>query len=199
MVALLFSLARRRWFLLGLTVLTLGMFVLMQLLFRFELGHRFGLVEPPDGRLYYTSAQLVGVLDALGPAGRQMYMYLHIPDMLFPLVYGLFFAALVVFFWGLRAGAVKAASWLAIVPAIGTVADWIENIAIAWVSMLFSAGHTATDIAASAPIAARLAGTATAMKWTCVWLSTLLILVGIAFLIVRRVAKPAPVSRRSGR
>jgi hypothetical protein len=196
MIALLFSLARRRWFLLGLTVLTLGMFVLMQLLFRFELGHRFGLAEPPDGRLYYTSAQLVGVLDALGPAGRQTYMYLHFPDMLFPLFYGLFFATLIVFYWGLRAGAVKAAAWLAIVPVIGTLADWIENIAITRVSMLFSAGRTATDIAAAAPIAAQLAGIATAVKWTCAWVSALLILVGIAFLIVQRGAKPAPVSRR---
>ena len=186
MYKLLFPLVRRRRFLLALTALTLGMFVLMQLLFRFQLGHRFGLVEPPDGRLYYTSEQLVGILDALGPAGRRVYLHLHVPDMLFPLVYGLFFAALIVFFWGLRAGAVKAASWFAIVPAIGTVADLIENAAIEWVSTLFSAGRTAMDIAASAPAAARLAGVATAVKWTCALASALLIVAGIACSTVRR-------------
>jgi hypothetical protein len=186
MYKLLFPVVSRRWLLLALTALTLGMLVLMQLLFRFQLGHRFGLAEPPDGRLYYTSGQLVSVLDALGPAGRRVYLHLHVPDMLFPLVYGLFFAALIVFFWGLRAGAVRTASSFAIVPAIGTVADWIENLSIEWVSSLFSAGRTAADITTAAPSAAQLAGVATAVKWTCAWASVLLILAGIAFSTVRR-------------
>lgn len=185
---LLLPIVTRRWLLGTLTGLALGMLVLMQLLFRAQLGHLPGLDTAPvipDTRFYYTAGELIAALDVLGPVGRAVYRHLHGPDMLFPLVYGLFFASLIVFSWGLRGRAMKTASLLALVPVMAALADWTENVAIELVSGAFRA-HSAAEISASAPFAASLAGVATASKWSLSAASALLIVAGMVFALCRR-------------
>ena len=182
---LLSPLARRGWLVAALGVLTVGIFVLMQVLFASRMA------ALPDGFLYYTSGTLISSLDALGPSGRLLYLYLHILDMVLPLAYGLFMALVVVRLWGMRGGAVKTASVLSVLPLVAAFFDYAENVCIRVVSALFSGGRTSADIVALNPLAASLAGFATAGKWTFCAISVLAILAGVVFWITRRVKRRA--------
>jgi len=88
------SIAGRKRFFIPLLAVSLGMFGLMQALFALQ----FAGAAVPDSLFRYGPARLVSMLDALGPAGRMGYLRLGLLDMAFPLVYGLFFATLIVFF-----------------------------------------------------------------------------------------------------
>lgn len=161
----------------ALIALSLGMFVLVQLLFRTQLGHLPGLDSRPvlpDERFFYTAPELVAFLDSLGSAGRVIYWRLHLVDMVFPLVYGLLLATLVVYVSGDRGG--RPVAVLATLPFVATLADLVENVCVRIVSTQFAAGRSAAEVFALAPWVASLAGVATATKWTAATLSLLLIL-----------------------
>ncbi len=143
------------------------------------------LAHLPDLLFTYTPAQLVTMLDSYGEAGRLEYLRLDVADMFFPLAYGAFYALTLTYFWGVRGGAVKTASVLAVVSVIGALMDLTENACIRTVAALFSRG-TAADIAASPPLAATLAGIATPVKWVCDVFSMLAILAGVAYAIAGR-------------
>jgi hypothetical protein len=181
MERLLRSIVERKVAFRGLIALALAMFVLLQVLFRTQLGQ---VPSPaPDARLHYSSQELVAYLDALGPEGREVYMRLHLLDMAFPLVYGLFFATLLAVFWGGRRRGTVAA--LAIVPLVGTLSDLAENVCIRIVSAQFAAGRSVDDVAALALPATSLAAVATTVKWTAAALTVLLVLTGAATRLFR--------------
>jgi len=119
-------------------------------------------LPPLDTRLWYTPADVSAVMEALSPAQRDLAARAHLTlDVLFPLTYGLLLALLLARTWPERrlwrlAGAV-------------VVADLMENGLLAtlfWTHPRYLAVLT--------PMAA----TWTAIKWTLVALSVLLILVG---------------------
>jgi hypothetical protein len=144
------------------------------------------LARLPDLRFTYSPGQLIAALDLYGQAGRLAYLRLHIADMIFPLTYGALSVLTLIYFWAVRGGAAKTASVLAVIALIGTTMDCTENACIQMVSALFSQGRTAADIAASPPVAATLAGFATAAKTACDFISLLAILAGIVFAMARR-------------
>lgn len=187
MYTFLSRIANRTWLFVALAVLFVGMYVLMQVLFSSLLRASPVL---PDARFFYTSGQLTTILDALGPSGRHTYMLLHLVDMVFPLVYGLFLAVMMAYLWGVRGGAVKAASPLSVLALAAALCDYAENICVRIVSALFVPGRTAANVDALRPLAASLAGFATAAKWTLSALSVVAILAGVVFAIVRR-GRPA--------
>jgi hypothetical protein len=176
MYRFLSSISTRRPLFFGLIVLSFGMFILMQVLFSTQFAHLNWMGSPsapPDSRLYYTPDQLADFLESLGPAGRLVYLRLHLVDMIFPIVYGLFFAVVTVYFWGVRGGLVKTATSLAVLPIAGAMSDCAENVCIQIVS------------AGAHPVAALIAGYATAVKWGLTAASVLAIAAGIIVFIVR--------------
>ncbi len=178
MYGILLPIVKRCRLFVSIVMLCGGMLVLMLVLF---LGRNL-----PDSLLAYTSGQLVAALDRLGPSGRLVYLRLHILDMVYPLVYGLGLSSLMVFFWGVRGGAARAASLLAFLPVLTALMDYTENICIRIVSVLFTQGKTAADIAALHPFAASLSGYATSAKWVCTVLSLASVLAGYVFQAIRR-------------
>ena len=157
----------RPWLLVVLFALIIGLFIVLRGV-QGNIAHLPGLAIPvviPDAQFYYSAVQLVANLDSLGQAGRAIYAQVHLIDTVIPLGYGLLFALLIVYFWGIRGGAVQIASLLIIFPVAGALSDYIENITVEAVSALFAQGNSAVDISASHPFAASLAGYATAAKW----------------------------------
>ncbi len=85
-------------------------------------------VESLDGRLNYSYDEVLYSLETAGEAGRDKYAYvLRVVDMIFPLVYGLFFIFSIAFFIN---GAKPNSSWIlmALVPLGAMGFDFFENL-----------------------------------------------------------------------
>jgi hypothetical protein len=78
-----------------------------------------------DLQFSYSQADLMAILEGIGPKGRATYVWANLIDMLFPIFYGSFFAG---FLYRFRA---HEGLWLlALVPILLAVVDWGENIQI---------------------------------------------------------------------
>jgi hypothetical protein len=91
-----------------------------------------------DMRLSYTPEEAYQLFTALGTVGRQAYRTLHlVPDMLFPIGYGLVFAFTSAWFlvrlWPLD----HRLQWLSLTPLISSLADILENLSLVISSLAY--------------------------------------------------------------
>ena len=118
-----------------------------------------------DGRRWYTPEQARAFFEAIGAGGRRLYAATQLTlDVLFPLVYGALFAALI-----LRVYPPGRAVYLAHVPLLGTLADLLENVTTAYLALRFDGRPSQV---------ARVAAVFTLSKTVLFVLSVLLILWG---------------------
>lgn len=86
-----------------------------------------GAQGPPDLLLFASPDALRVCIDALGEAGRALYLRTFYVDMVYPAVYSLLFASIFVLA-GRRLGVEEAAGRLAALFFVGAAADWAENV-----------------------------------------------------------------------
>ncbi len=123
----------------------------------------------PDMEIFYTPAALTAILDALGPAGREFYLTRIIPlDMVFPLLYSLFFLIVLFRLMG-GLGLLKTrATYLLILPVLAGSVDYSENVC--FLTILLNYPEPMTGVAA-------LASLFTLVKWFCTPVCFLMILI----------------------
>jgi hypothetical protein len=122
--------------------------------------------EIPDAQVWYTPAKLRDMMDRLGERGRTVYAVTTMTlDVIFPLVYGGLFAALIAHVYRPPAARVFAA-----VPALAVAADLAENTLASYYAWNFDG--------AAWPLLARVATTATALKYVLFILSLVVITAG---------------------
>lgn len=122
-----------------------------------------------DTRLAYTAADVQAALGALTPAQRSAAALGHLTlDGLYPLIYGLFFALLLIRLW-------PAKPWWRL-AFLMIAADWLENVFLAALYRLYPRGMGLVPWASAA----------TTFKWALIGLATVLALAGVARFVFRR-------------
>ncbi len=145
------------------------------------LGARTGGARQPDTSLFYTPAELYGMAEAFGPAGRQAYIQARFTfDVVWPLVYGFFLGTAI----GWLAGKAfqPGSPWrlLNLTPVLGVLFDYLENLATSLVMARYPAQTPVVDL---------LAGPLTLVKWLFVG-GSFVVLVAVAIAAVVRRARP---------
>ena len=124
----------------------------------------------PDAEIYYTYHQLFQLFDSYGEAGRKIYLQLQVIDMVYPVVYSLLLA-------GILMALYKQSRFehVVFIPFIAAVFDYTENILLRSSLLAFPAmDDTLVQIAAIA----------TLLKWSLLVLSLLLLIPGVVARII---------------
>lgn len=117
-----------------------------------------------DARLGYTPAEAQQVLAAMGAPGRHLYATTQLTlDVIFPLVYGLFFAVLMVRLYRLEQAKILFA------PLLMVVADLAENVLTTMLAWSYTGQISAL---------AWLAAGCTAVKWIALVITLVLLILG---------------------
>ncbi len=128
--------------------------------------------ETPDTSLFYTTADLYRMAEQYGLAGRAEYIRVRFTfDLIWPLVYAAFLVTSIS--WLTRRACPPESTWQLtnLVPLVGTLLDYLENISTAVVMARYPAVTT---------LLAQLAPFFSILKWLFVGLS-FLIWVGLPF------------------
>jgi hypothetical protein len=132
-----------------------------------------------DSSLFYTPKTLYSFAEAYGPKGRQAYIRARLTfDLAWPLVYTFFLATSLS--WLFHRGFPSESHWqrVNLAPVLGLILDYLENGAAVAVMARYPAP---TDLAAW------LAAVFTPLKWLFVGGSFLLLLIGAAAALWRKI------------
>ncbi|HEY69217.1 MAG TPA: hypothetical protein G4O08_01395 [Anaerolineae bacterium] len=135
----------------------------------------------PDMSFYYTAEDLYAFAESYGEAGRQAYIRARFTfDLAWPLVYGFFLTMGIS--WIFRRAFAADSTWqLAnLVPVLGVILDYLENLAAALVMARYPIPTAVVD---------SLASVFTMLKWIMVGGSFVLLLVGALVWFVRWVMR----------
>lgn len=150
------------WLALG-TLACVGAFALRGAVL--EMGASAEPGRTPDGRWWYTPGEARTYLDALGPRGRALYAATQLSlDVVFPLLYGGLFAALLV-----RLLPDGFARWLVWAPVLMVAADLGENVLLASV---------ASGRLAASPLPVQTAACLTLLKWSLFYVLAVVLALG---------------------
>lgn len=142
-----------------------------------------GGADSPDTSFSYTRDDLYRMAETYGEAGRAAYIRARFTfDLVFPLVYTAFLATAIS--WLFRKGFPPDSPWqLAnLVPVLGAIFDYLENISAALVMGRYPA---------LTPVVDSLAPVFTFIKWIFVGGSFALLVIGLAAFILKRFKKEA--------
>ena len=137
--------------------------------------------ESPDTSFFYTPADIYESAEAFGESGRQAYIRARWTfDVVWPIVYTVFLVTSIGWVFSKAFPAESKLQFANLVPVLGMFFDYLENTAATIVMTRFPA---------SSPAAAFLATVFTPVKWVFVNGSFVVLLVGIAVLIWKRITK----------
>ena len=154
--------------LLGLFALELLFMYAFHGLFSFsveKLQHLSGGYGIPDTLFYYGFETLQTLFSHYGEAGKKVYFQLQAIDMIYPLVYSTLLAALLYLQFNR-----SRLTWVIIIPHIAALFDYAENLSLRINLIRFPSMH---------PALADASGIFTCLKWSLVYLSILLLLIGL--------------------
>jgi len=135
----------------------------------------------PDLSFYYTGDELYQLAHSYGEDGRAAYIHARFTfDLIWPLVYLLFLTTGISWLFRKAFAPGNALLLLNLAPLIGTIFDYLENIATSIVMARYP-----TPSAAAGSIAPIF----TMLKWVFVGGSCLLLLVGIGFWVWKLIRK----------
>lgn len=153
--------ALRRFATAGTIIGLVAALVVIQGVFVWGLMPRFtdatGGQLPLDSRYSYTADEAYGVLDAAGPGGRRILGFFAALDMVYPIVYSLAAAVLVIFLVDRLAGPDHALQRLAMLPFLVAALDYCENASIVTLMVVYPD---------RLPAVAKIASSFTSTKWT---------------------------------
>ncbi|HSW34986.1 MAG TPA: hypothetical protein VLH18_00080 [Candidatus Limnocylindrales bacterium] len=139
-----------------------------------------GVGVSPDTSFIYSAADLYAMTEAYGEVGRTYYIYQRFTlDLIWPLVYLFFFAALITFLYR----RLPQQSWwrlLNLLPFAGVLFDLLENSAASMVMYRYPL---------PTPVIVQLTPIFTLAKWVTISLNFGAVLAGIYFFIKTRLAQ----------
>jgi hypothetical protein len=136
-----------------------------------------GSAGSPDMSFYYSADQLYQMAESYGEEGRAAYIKARFTfDLIWPVVYLVFLATAIS--WVNRKAFAADSIWQRanIVPVLGSLWAYLENISTSIVMARYPSPSPAVDV---------LAGVLTSVKWIFVSGSFVLLLVGVVIGIVR--------------
>ena len=143
-----------------------------------------GGVGPLDLRFAYTADQAFAALTAYGPTGREFYLLIELTaDVLYPIIYSLFFSLAILFFWERAGGRWPILARLALLPFVGLIADYLENAGL--ITLLL-------NYPAQLPTLALLTSLFTSIKWIMAGLSLVALTLSLVAAVITRLQKPDP-------
>lgn len=92
------------------------------------LASELKIVGTLDKQFGYTPQQVYEILTNLGEAGRNSYKVLLLFDLFFPLSYCLLLALSIIYLWDKKIGLHKVSKLAVLLPIIGMLCDYCENI-----------------------------------------------------------------------
>lgn len=93
-----------------------------------------------DSRFSYTPDQVYALLEALGAAGRQSYLTMHlVADIIFPVVYSLLFAFTTAWLLHRLVAPDHPLQYLILLPFVAGLADLAENVSIMAIGLAYPA------------------------------------------------------------
>ena len=137
-----------------------------------------GSTDSPDTSFFYSASDLYRMAESYGEQGRQAYVRARFTfDLVWPLVYTLFLAMAISWVFG-RAFAL-ASRWQRanLAPLLGALLDYLENLSTSLVMLRYPD---------QTPVVDALAPVFTALKWSVLGASFLLLLGGIVVVVWRR-------------
>jgi hypothetical protein len=161
----------------SLAVFTLFMlFVLPKMAGR--LSEMTGVDLSPDTSFIYSAADLYAMAEAYGAEGRAYYIYQRFTfDLIWPLAYLLFFLALITLLYR-HLPPTSNLRLVNLLPFAGVLFDLLENSGAAY--LMYRYPDPVPFLAALVPVF-------TFLKWFMIGLSSLVILIGIVSLLVKRI------------
>lgn len=124
----------------------------------------------PDLSFYYSADDLYRIAQELGDTGRADYIYARFTfDLVWPLVYAAFLVTSISWIFGRRLSIQGTARFVNLVPFLGMVFDYLENISTSLVMLRFPS---------NTPLVASLAGLFTLSKWLLIAASFVLLVFG---------------------
>ena len=144
-------------------------------------------VGSPDTSFYYSSQRLYDMADGYGLEGRQAYINARFTfDLIWPIVYALFLSLSIG--WTVKGLQLKADRWqrLNIVPILGLVFDYLENI----FASIVMARYPARTIFISS-----LSGLFTSLKWIFIGASFVILVGSLILLILRKLTRSRKVKQ----
>jgi hypothetical protein len=138
-------------------------------------------VGSPDLSLYYSPAELYRMAEAYGEEGRSEYVRARFTfDLIWPVVYALFLTTALAWLFGRAFPAGSRWQLASLMPILGLLFDYLENIATSVVMLRYPAETAVVD--ALAPIF-------TLLKWLLLGISFLLLVLGAGALLWRRLRR----------
>jgi hypothetical protein len=135
----------------------------------------------PDTTFFYSADQLYSMAEAYGPEGRQAYVYARLTfDAIFPLVFTAFFVTALSWLLNRVLAEGSKARLLNLVPLFGMLFDYVENV---------SAALVMTRYPSQTAVIEWLAPLGTALKWTFINASMLLLVFSLVLCLVRSVKR----------
>jgi hypothetical protein len=130
-----------------------------------------GSADSPDTSLFYSASDLYRMAEAYGEQGRQAYVKARFTfDLVWPLVYTLFLATAISWVFGRAFASDSPWQRANLAPLLGALFDYLENLSTSLV-MLRYPGRT--------PVVDALASVFTALKWSFLGASFVLLFGGI--------------------
>jgi len=140
----------------------------------------FGNVQSPDTLFTYSSEKLFSITHDYGVEGRRMYLIQRFTfDLFWPIVYGMFCLSLIGFAV-MRFERLMKYKYLVYVPVIAVIMDYVENILVSVVFLMYPAESRMIAI---------LASVSTSIKWIYVSLSMILAVVSILYILTTIIQK----------
>jgi hypothetical protein len=145
-----------------------------------------GGVGPLDSMFRYGAAQAIEAVAAYGNDGREFYLLFELTvDLLFPIIYGLFFSLTILYFLQRSAAQRPALARLALLPFAALVCDFAENAGIATMLLMYPAQQ---------PGIGALTGLATTLKWIFAILSLSAVVFALGSAVLARLRRPPPAA-----
>ena len=135
-------------------------------------------VGSPDTSFYYSSQRLYEMAESYGQEGRQAYIKARFTfDLIWPIVYALYLSLSIG--WIVKGLQFKVDRWqqLNIVPLLGLVFDYLENIFASIVMARYPARTT---------VVSSISGLFTSLKWIFIGASFVILVGGLIWLIIRK-------------
>lgn len=132
-----------------------------------------------DTRLNYTPEQVNEYFADLGESGRSLYAWTEATlDFLYPLLYGAFFSLSIALIGNKVLPSGSSARYLVLLPWLGVLADFMENMAITFMLMSYPS---------TPPWMVYLTRFFSLIKWGVGFASFFLLIIGLAAWIIRTI------------
>ncbi len=137
-----------------------------------------GSAVSPDTSLFYTSGDLYRLAESYGEQGRQAYIRARFTfDLIWPLVYTLFLVTAISWVFGKAFAPDSPWQRANLAPLLGALFDYLENLSTSLVMLRYPQQTVVVDM---------LAPLFTALKWSLLGASFILLFVGIVAALWRR-------------